>query len=225
MIGTQDVNWIYNIKEHNFKVYSQNGEEGYIEYILSNIGKFNNFCVEFGAGDGYHLSNSRYFIDKGYASILLDNEYKGNDDVRLHTIIRENIIALLKTYNCPKEFDFLSIDMDGNDYWVLERILTHFSPRLIIAEYNPQTSYSGNAVAIKYNSEFYWGGDDYYGFTFEAGVKLAEKNGYKVVFQNSNMNMYMVRADLLENLEIPFVKYEKQYYFKENTIGEWEEIF
>jgi hypothetical protein len=170
-------NWIkelYNIEKWN--KYSQGGEEAYIDYILKEL-PTENFIVEIGAGDGYHLSNTRYFIENGYDSILIDADNQGNAEVKMHRIIKENVNAILSTYNCPTKFDFLSIDTDGNDYWILDELLTKYSPSFIVAEFNASVQ-KDKSVSIKYDSNFIWQGDDYYGFSLEAGKKLAEKHGY-----------------------------------------------
>lgn len=135
-----------------------------------------------------------------------------------HWVIKENIIPILKTYKCPKTFDALSIDLNGNDYWVLDEMLAQFRPKLIIAEFNPSKE---GAVAIQYNSDFLWKEDDYYGFSFEAGKKLAEKHGYYIIFQNDELNLYMVAKELVEPDGIPECKYEKRISFAHNPNGVW----
>jgi hypothetical protein len=127
----------------------------------------------------------------------------------------------LERYKTPKEFDLLSIDIDGNDYWVLQKILTEYRPRLIISEYNSEHT---DSKTIKYDPNFEFRMTDYYGYTFKAGQKLAEKTGYKVIFQNSSLNMYYLRKDLFK-YEYP-LKVEGKYHRWWGTKGdgEWVEI-
>ena len=173
--------------------YCQDSEEAYIKHILKNIPEKHNFIVDIGADDGFHLSNSRYFIEKGYNSILIDERIQDNKDIKQHKIIKENVLSLLKTYGCPNNFDFLTIDIDGNDYWVIDELLSEFSPNLIIAEFNCFLA-QNKCVTVAYNSNLSWTGDTYFGFTLDAGKKLAKKHGYTVIFQNNNMNLYMVKT-------------------------------
>jgi hypothetical protein len=191
------MSWLNEIKDHSNKKYSQYGEEGYLRFIFENVGVKDGFFVDLGANDGKYLSNTRYFKEHGWSGILIDGqEFKG---VHRHYITAENINELLKRYGVQNEFDLLSIDIDGNDYWVLRKILSCFRPRLIISEYNSEFT---DARTIEYDPTFHFRATDYYGYTFEAGLKLAEEFGYRVIFQNCNLNMYYLRKDLLEDPEM-----------------------
>jgi len=217
--------------------YSQNGEEIIIDEILKSCGELKKFVVELGAGDGYHLSNSRYFIENGWDSILIDFDNRGNEEVKEHKINKENINQLLKKYNCPKEFDFLSIDLDGNDYWIIDEILKEYSPKLIVAEFNASFE-SDCSKTIKYDADFVWQGDNYFGFTLGASRKLAEANGYTLILQHGDMNVFLLRSDYATKFmqkikntpysySLPFkitLKYEKSHYFKKSDRDDWVTI-
>lgn len=188
-----------------FKKYSQCGEEGYIEHILANVKKKCNltyFLVDIGASDGEWLSNSKYFIEKyNYNAILLDGDNKGKDDVvHKEWLTAENICEVLEKYKCPKEFDFLSFDTDGNDIYILEKILEKYQPKVIVSEFNPIWKKSENKT-IAYNPNHTWNNDTYYGYSFAAGKVLAEKFGYKIIFQNGDLNLYYVKKDFLQNAD------------------------
>ena len=77
-----------------WKKYSQANEEGYIAHILKNIPS-QNFesidIVELGAWDGFHLSNTRYFIEQGYNALLIDGNNHGNAEVKEHFITKEKV--------------------------------------------------------------------------------------------------------------------------------------
>jgi len=216
-------NWIKELANiEKWNKYSQGGEEAYIAYILKELPTAN-FIVEIGAGDGFHLSNTRYFIENGYDSILIDADNQGNAEVKMHRIIKENVNAILSTYNCPPKFDFLSIDTDGNDFWILDELLTKYSPSFIVAEFNASVQ-KDKSVSIKYDSNFIWQGDDYYGFSLEAGKKLAEKHGYTIVFLNNNMNIFLLRNEFIEGVDIPEYTYEVSDYFRVSDRTDWVEI-
>jgi hypothetical protein len=141
IVKQYDRNWVIsmkNVQSDNEKKYSQNNEEGYIRHILATIGD-GKFLVDLGAKDGFNQSNTRYFVEKGYQGLLIDSDDMAGEskEVRRHKIFSGNIIPLLRTYKCPKSFDLLSIDLDGTDYWVLKMILKNYSPKLIVAEFNP----------------------------------------------------------------------------------------
>lgn len=203
-----------------FQKYSQSGEEGYLEHLLNQLPR-ENWIVELGAGDGIHISNTRYFIEKGYNAILIDKDNRGNDDVKQHFIIRENIVPLLKTYKCPEKFDFLSIDIDGNDYWIIDEILQHYKPNVVIAEINAFIP-NNVALTVKYDPDLEWKGDTYFGFNLKAGMKLAEKYGYTIVFQNDSMNIYMVRNEYVS--EKPEITCEHKVFFEISRRTDWVEV-
>ena len=196
---------------------SQNGEEAFIEYILSYIGE-DNYMVELLSEGERYFSNIRYFADKPEYTGLIISPDDPDPKSKNHRIIRENVIPILRTYQCPKRFDALSIDLNGNDYWVLDEVLTHYRPRLVVAEFNCSKE---GAVSIQYDSNFKWAEDDFYGFSFEAGKKLAEKHGYYIVFQNDDINLYMVEKTYVEPEGLPEVTYNQKICFKHNPNGVW----
>ena len=198
------MNWIEKLEKQG-DPYSQHGESKYIEQILGNIyGNNQKTFIDIGAGGD--LSNTQYFIDRGWTGISLDKTTG-------QFVTAENILQYLE-FDRPVEL--LSIDIDGNDYWVLFEVLRWISPTLIVAEFNAH--YTDSRV-MKYNPKHEWDGTSYYGFTFEAGLRLAERFGYRVIFQNDNLNMYFVRKHLIE-VDIPEIKYEKINAFPERE-GEW----
>ena len=200
------MNWIermYEIKGRD--PYSQNGEGLYLEYIFHSLKLKSKTFVDIGSGDGFILSNTRHLIHLGFTG----HQYDRLNGFDIHT---ENI---LRVYEFASVF---SIDIDGNDYWMLDTIMRGKPSPIIIAEFNPAFT---DSRAIKYNHDHVWAGDDYYGFTFEAGVKLAEIHGYKVIFQIADMNMIMVRKDLIEGLTIPPVTYKQSNFFKMSERTDW----
>ena len=195
--------------------YSQSGEEAYIEYLLSVNRGINNHLVEIGAWDGFHLSNTRFLIEKNWTHLLIDGDNHGNTEVKQHFVTQENILDILSSYNTPKEFDFLSIDVDGNDLYILEKILTQYSPTLIVAEFNPIWQPHESKV-ITYDAAHTWNNDDYYGFSFLAGKKMAAKYGYSCVFQNDSLNMYFIKGAPEMNIQ-----YDVKNYHPRSNKNTW----
>lgn len=224
LIKPENDTWIYNLDNHKrLKKYSQTGEEGIIDYILSHISHAK-LLVDLGAWDGEHLSNTKYFIEeKDYKHILIDGNSHGNRNVKEHFITLDNVCGLLKNYGCPKLFDFLNIDLDGNDYYLLDKILENYSPLLICAEFNG-TIDNGVSKTIVYNEHHTWNNDDYYGFSFEAGKKLAKKHGYTLIYQNDSLNMYLLKNDLINNPELINISYNVNKYHPHNPNGLWIEV-
>jgi len=221
-----------------WKKYSQAYEETYISHILKSIPHQINYkkgdidIVELGAWDGFHLSNTRHFIEQGYNALLIDGDNHGNAEVKEHFITKENVLDILKQYKTPSHFDMLCIDLDGNDLYILEEILLEYQPSLIVAEYNPIFAL-GESRTITYDPSHNWNHDDYYGFSFSAGIKLAKKHNYTCIFQNDNLNMYFVKNAVLaeslviEESEIPNhlseVTYKQSNYHPQSTKTTWVE--
>ncbi len=197
--------------------YSQYGEECYLDFIFQQIGTTNKHLVDIGANNGKWLSNTREFMERGWTGLLIDGQK--HVGIQRHFITQENVLSILGQYNTPMEFDLLSIDIDGNDYWILDKILSIYRPRVIISEFNAEHT---DCKSIKYNPNFTFGETDYYGYTFKAGQKLAENNGYKIIFKNSELNLYYLRKDLLTH----GVQVEGVYHRWWGTkgTGEWVEI-
>jgi len=113
----------------------------------------------------------------------------------------------------------LCVDIDGNDLYIIEKILTKYKPSLIVAEYNPIWD-ANQSKTIKYNPSHTWSNDDYYGFSFLAGKKMAEKYGYTCVFENDSLNMYFVRDEYLEGIK-PEVTYKQTFYHPRSSKTDW----
>lgn len=202
------MNWIERLPEVKGKdLYSQSSEGVILEYIVHSLPVLNKYMYDIGSGDGFILSNSRHL------SVNLGFDVLKYDKLTGHNITIENCTGLGFKYP-----SIISIDIDGNDFWILDKMLPHYKPSVVIAEFN--ASYT-DSRAIKYNPAHEWAGDSYYGFTFKAGEKLAELHGYKVIFQIADMNMIMVRADLIEGLFVPPVTYKQSDYFKLSERTDW----
>lgn len=200
-----------NIYEH--QGFSQNGEDGIINEIFNRIGTTNKFFVEFGCGkngtenntialliegwqgcwlDGHHRAEER--IKEKYASFLKNNKLK----MKTAMIDAENICDLFQELDTPEEFDLLSIDIDGNDYWIW-KTLSAYKPRVVILEYNatfqPHTKW-----VMTYNPKHNWDGTNYFGASLKSFELLGEKLEYKLVGCNfAGNNAFFVRNDCVHD--------------------------
>jgi hypothetical protein len=134
-------------------VTSQHGEDGVIEALFARIGCKHRFCVEFGAGDGLALSNTHTLInDHKWSALLIEgsestsptliNRYRGNPRVDAKRALvglgdKETLDYHLRTspLSPPQDFDLLSIDIDGMDFYVWDS-LSQYRPRVVIIEMN-----------------------------------------------------------------------------------------
>ncbi len=172
--------------------YSQNGEEEHILHYLYAIGLKTGHLVDLGAGDGVTMSNTRALLERGWTGNLYDGDPKGAKDVIKHWITKDNI-----DWSAP---DFLNIDIDGNDYHVLEsqlRMGMGSRPSLIVCEINPIFQ-RDEAVVMPYNGEHVWQEDQYYGMSLAACEQLASKYGYTLAYLHAGINAFLLRNDHAE---------------------------
>ncbi len=140
---------LYDFKKD---VYTQAGEDGIIEKVLQVLPHHDKWCVEFGAWDGITFSNTRNLIENlDYSGVLLevekakflelDKNYSSSDDViTLNAYVgfteEDGLDTLLSNTPVPSDFDFLSIDVDGNDYHIW-KALSRYHPKVVCIEFNP----------------------------------------------------------------------------------------
>ena len=179
-------NWLLDYSKN---VTSQFGEDGIIAKIFEIIGGGDKWCVEFGAWDGKELSNTRNLIvNKGWSSVLIEadeEKYKDlvatyNDQSKVICLNKkvdfEGVNALdniLRSVSVPEFFDFLSIDIDGSDYFIWES-LNLYRPKVVAIEFNPSIPADTEFVQPKDL-------DVNQGSLLLSIAKLAAKKGYELV--------------------------------------------
>jgi hypothetical protein len=196
-----------SLKEFEKNVASQSGEDGIIEEIFCRIGIKHKICVEFGAWDGKYLSNTwNLWSNKGWKSILLEgNEYKYQDllfnikefpnvyglNVWVDSIGEHTLDKILEKVKIPSDFDLLSIDIDGDDYYIFESI-NKYRPRLIIIEFNH---------TIPPNLELVQEKGEYFGASALSLIKLASRKGYSPCYMTEG-NIFFLVDEEFEKLDI-----------------------
>lgn len=168
--------------------YSQNGEEEHILHYLDTIGLKTGHLVDLGAGDGYTMSNTRALLERGWTGDLYDGDPRGAKDVVKQWITKECVKAIL---DCRCKF--LNIDLDGNDYWILDAMLngTACVPDLIVCEINPIFQ-RDEAKVMPYNGSHVWDGTTYYGMSLAAAEKLLAKYHYTLAYLHAGINAFFL---------------------------------
>lgn len=192
------------ISDFSYNIYSQFGEDGIIEKIFSIIGTKSKVCVEFGAWDGEYLSNT--------ANLWKNHEWKAilveSDAERIKQVTHPNVVAINATVgttiddsidhilNQQKvvDIDFMSIDIDGNDYHILDNLIC--KPRVICIEYNP---------TIPFWIDCYQEDNQQFGASLKALNRLAVGKNYFLV-SVTDTNLFFVKNEY-ENL---FKKFETE---------------
>jgi hypothetical protein len=188
-------------------VHSQNGEDGIITALLDRLPETDRWCVEFGAWDGIHLSNTRHLIEsRQYGAVLIEadparcNELRRNcaSFPRVQAVEgfvgfteADGLDAILRRTAVPANFDLLSIDIDGNDYHVWAAV-TSYRPKMVCIEFNP---------TIPTELDFVQEPDTTAraGASLAAIVRLGQEKGYELAAVTL-VNAVLVRADLFPHL-------------------------
>jgi len=191
-----------SLSQFGYNIYSDSGEDGIIEKIFEIIGIKSRTCVEFGAWDGLYASNTaNLWLNNKWKSVLIEGHKerfaslvkntKNYNCLCINTYVgfdKENALdEILKKNDVLPEIDFLSIDIDGDDYYIFES-LNKVRPRLISCEYNPTIPPDMELVPNKKN---------YFGCSALSLCKLAEIKNYKFV-AITDTNCFFVRSDEYE---------------------------
>ncbi len=169
--------------------YSQFQEDRIFVPILEAIGIEKGVVTDVGSGDGWSMSNARALIEKGWEAHLYDGDAKGNPDVNEVWITLE---AIPDIHPC----DFLSLDTDGNDWWLMQALLSRedFNPSLIVCEINARFK-RDEAKTIPYDANHRWQEDQWYGCSLAAYEKLMGEYGYTLIYLHKSLNAFFLRND------------------------------
>jgi hypothetical protein len=202
------------LERYGFKVFSQNDEDGIIAEIFNRIGTTNKKFVEFGVQNGLE-SNSHFLLHEGWSGIWIEGNENAVKQLRSlfkkpitasrllainAFITADNINQLISVNgNCAGEIDLLSIDIDGNDYWVWKSI-SCIKPRVVVIEYNAKFPPAHEWV-MEYDEKYIWQADDQQGASLKAFELLGERLGYQLVGTNMNgVNAFFVKKEIAGNL-------------------------
>jgi hypothetical protein len=188
--------------------YSQNGEDGIIMEIRKRISLSSDFFVEFGVETGIQC-NCRFLYESGWKGLMIEgnedyykqlrNSYDIHNLRAVHSFItKDNIIDIFENNNVPKDLGLLSVDIDGNDYWVLKEVLmAQYRPSIIVAEYNSYYQPPRKWI-MKYNPEHTWKDNTHYGASLQSMTSLCNNHGYALVCTDKRgVNAFYVRRDVL----------------------------
>ncbi len=196
-----------------FKAYSESDEDGIIAEIFQRIGCTNRVFFEFGVGDGL-ANNTLNLLLGGWSGFWIDGsaefaglirrdfqDYmeKGQLSLLNEFITRESINEQIGRLRMPAQIDLLSIDIDGNDYWIWESIQA-VEPRVVVIEYNA-TLHPPLSLAPEYKKDRIWNGTNYMGASLSALEALGREKGYSLVGCNyTGVNAFFVKEELVGDL-------------------------
>lgn len=239
---------LWNLCDTGFRNYSQFEEDGILLYLFAAIGTTNKLFVDIGSGDGINSNCANLAINFGWHGLFIDgNErninngksyYEKHPDAWafpskfIHAFVqRENINQIIEQQGFSGNVDLVSIDLDGNDYWIWDA-LAIIQPRVVIIE--THIEFGLRSIVVPYDKDYFYPGKhpDYHGASPEAMVKLANKKGYRLVGSNLyGFNTIYVRRGIGEDV-LPEVTVEsilihprnKERFKLFEPIKDWEYI-
>ena len=208
---------INDIKKAEFKVFSQWGDDGIIEFLVSYLDIPSKTFIEFGVED-YTESNTRFLlINRNWRGLVMDGSKKNIDYIQKDNIYwqheltakqvfvtKENINKEIFDSGFSGELGILHVDIDGNDYWIWKEI-DSVNPVIIIVEYNSVFG-KDRAITVPYDPSFVRNekhySDLFFGASIKAFVILGQSKGYSFIGCNTaGNNAYFVRNDKMKELK------------------------
>lgn len=204
---------ITHLKEAEFSVFSQWGDDGIIQFLVQRLDLKGDFFVEFGVED-YRESNTRFLMmNNNWSGFVMDGSQSNIDRIvqsdyfwkhdltaRAAFVTQDNINALLQEH-CPNNINLLHIDIDGMDYWIWKKVSEVFRPEIVILEYNSLFG-ADREITVPYDAQFnrhkaHYSGL-YAGASLPALYALSKTLGYAFVGCNAaGNNAYFVQNSLL----------------------------
>ena len=222
-----------------FQVYSQWGEDGIIDWLINKFPEIPKSFLEIGTQD-YTESNTRFLlINRNWDGFLIEADKAAIKDIKSQRvywkhnlrainefITKDNINNIIKKFNIPKKLGLLSLDIDGVDYWVLNK-LSVLDPSIIICEYNSLFGQK-KSVTVPYKENFIRSdmhhSNLYYGASIKAFIDLMKKKNYFLIGTNSaGNNAFFVKKNIwnkARKLIINKKVFDSKFRESRNTKGE-----
>jgi hypothetical protein len=195
-----------------YRVYSQSDEDGILHEIFRRIGVASRTFIEIGCGDGLE-NNSLFLLLQGWRGFWIEASTRriaaakksaarfvkqGALRIEQHFLTAKNTEAIVSGVAPAAQIDLLSVDIDGNDYYILQEIHS-LSARVVVVEYNAKFPPDVRWV-MEYNETHRWDGSDYFGASLKALEILLTSKGYSLVACNLlGCNAFFVRNDLVSD--------------------------
>ena len=206
-----------DIQLTEFRVFSQGGDDGIIQYLVNYLDLSNKVFIEFGVED-YSESNTRFLLmNNNWSGLILDAHkdnierikrqyYYWKYDLRArHAFItKENINDLIREEGVEGQIGLLHIDIDGNDYWVWKSLFI-VDPIIVIVEYNSVFG-KDRAITVPYKPDFNRTAEHhsnlYFGASLKALIDLAKEKKYSFIGSNSlGNNAFFIKNEFLSGLK------------------------
>lgn len=226
--------------------FSQNNEDGIIDYLTSKIPSPNRYFVEIGAADGIENNTAWLAVAKRYSGLMIEGNEKlakrASDVISWQNvgvkcinafIDRDNAVALLKEQMCHEDPDVFSLDIDGNDWYVAQAILeAGIRPKIFVVEYN-STFGPERSITIKYEKDFDYRKKHethlYFGASISAFRKLFSQFNYRfVTVEQNGANAFFIDGTIYDDEFISGLNglaFAENYYHRVKFCCGWKEQF
>lgn len=212
------------LKDTGFRVFSQFEEDGLLLFIFAVIGMNNKTFIEIGSDDGINSNSANLVFNFGWHGLFVDGNKKSIERGRkfygkyphpwtyppkfvCQLVKRENINQIIQNAGFSGEVGLLSIDIDGNDYWIWDAI-DIVQPQVVVIETHNEFGFED--LVVPYDPDYFFPGKHpvYHGASPKAMTKLAEQKGYRLVGANDlGFNFIFIRNGIAEEY-IPEVSVE-----------------
>ena len=189
--------------------FSQNGEDGIIDVLRSQLSQSNRYCVEIGIEDGIECNTAWLLVAEKYRGLMIEgNAYLARRAQRIigwynnaaqchHLFLTKSTVTDLRSMALESDPDVFSLDIDGNDYHVAQAIFeSGFRPKIFVVEYNAVFG-PHRSLTIAYDEDFSFKrahpSELYYGVSIAAWKKLFKRKGYHFITVDRNgVNAFFV---------------------------------
>lgn len=206
-----------SLKDTGFRVFSQFEEDGLLLFIFSVLRMSNKTFIEIGSDDGVNSNSANLYFHFGWNGLFIDGNSKSikrgkrffskyphpwfdKPKFLCERVKRENINQIIAKSELKGEIGLLSIDIDGNDYWIWDAI-TQVNPQVVLIE--THVEFGMENIVVPYDPNYFYPGKHpvYHGASPVAMEKLAKKKGYRLVGANEmGFNFIFLRNDLATEL-------------------------
>ncbi len=226
---------VNSLEEVECKIFSQNGEDGIINFLRKSLVIENPNFVEIGVGD-YSEANTRFLYEiKNSKGVIIDviddferkvkkniSLWKGDLKICQERVVTENVNEILKK-NCNFEIDIFSLDIDGIDYWIAEKIKPKIS-KIFILEYN-STFGADLEVTVPNLNNFKRSDYHYshlcYGASLKLMINLMKRKGYYFLGTNTlKNNAFFVNDEYKKEIYFPNIKIKDLNFYTDSNIRE-----
>ena len=217
-LSSKDYKDVRNLNQTEYKVFSQNGEDGIIDFLLNRLDIQNPKFLEIGVGN-YKESNTRFiFMKSPNKGMIIDNLknlkqevsknvklWKGDLTIIEETVTSDNISNILRINNFQNNLDLFSLDIDGIDYWVMKELPENLS-KIVITEYN--ATFGANLEVTvpninNFNRTKYHYSNLCYGMSLRAIINLMKKKNYIFIGANKACNnAFFINKSEIDKLNI-----------------------